>query len=43
VDDDHGPVDPGERRADGTGGDAAAELEDHRRVAHVVYSAFNRT
>jgi hypothetical protein len=43
VDDDDGAVDPGERRADGTGGDAAAELEDDRPVAHVVYSAFSRT
>ena len=36
-------VDPAERRADGAGGDAAAELEDDRPAAHVVYSAFSRT
>jgi hypothetical protein len=43
VDDDDRTVDPGERRADGAGGDAATELEDDRPAAHVVYSAFSRT
>jgi hypothetical protein len=41
--DDHRPVDAGERRADRSGGDTTAELEDDGPAAHVVYSAFSRT